>query len=458
MSLQVTLSDGTISREITAQVRALRWRIGMRAPYDVMAPPAECEVVLRNADGSASPARDEDGLLDPGTEVSITRLTEIGTQGFFVGRIVAVEPDMGGRGRRQTRLIVRSGDAWLDDVRVRVPVMANVRSDVLLDAVLDVPPLDQLTRSLDTGTQAFAYAGDQWGGGIRAANAVRQIVEAERGRFYITRGGVMRFLARDSLASSPTPDATFDRTAEKMELLHGADVINSVRVHVRPRSLGATGSTLWTLASAQKVRASGSLRLIVPMRDAQGRRAGAISVITPVPVTDYSANTAPDGSGTDVTASLSVTVLALEGSAAKLKFTNASGSPIYVLPDATLRGTPLLGGQPAVIEAADDTSAARYGPRLLEIDAPLIDSLDDADQTAALELARRPEPASNVRTLTLSERVRYDDALALTLFDAIRVIDTHTGIDAVYWIVGEAHEVTRGGARHTVTWTLEPVG
>lgn len=455
MNVQVTLSDGTISRGITAQVRALRWRIGMRAPYDLMAPPAECEVVLRNADGSASPALDADGLLDPGTEVSVTRLTDVGTQTFFVGRIAVVEPDMGGRGRRQTRLIARSGDAWLEDVRVRLPVMANVRSDVLLQAVLDVPPLDQLTRSLEVGTQTFAYAGDQWGGGIRAMNAVRQIVEAERGRFYTTRGGVMRFLARDSLASSPTPDATFDRVAEEMELLHGADVINRVRVHVRPRALGAAGSTLWTLASAQKVRANGSLRLVVPMRDGQGRRAGATSVIPPAPVTDYSANTAPDGSGTDVTASLSVTVLALEGSAAKLKFTNASGAPIYVLPGATLRGTPLLGGQPAVIEAADDTSAARYGPRLLEIDAPLIDSLDDADQTAALELARRPEPRSNVRTLTLSERVRYGDALALTLFDAVRVIDTHTGIDGVYWIVGEAHDIAQGGARHTVRWTLE---
>ncbi|NOG51992.1 MAG: hypothetical protein HND48_23060 [Chloroflexi bacterium] len=36
--MQVTLSDDVNSREITAQVRALRWRIGMRAPYDVMAP------------------------------------------------------------------------------------------------------------------------------------------------------------------------------------------------------------------------------------------------------------------------------------------------------------------------------------------------------------------------------------------------------------------------------------
>ena len=458
MSLQVTLSDDVNSREITAQVRALRWRIGMRAPYDVMAPAAECEVVLRNADGSASPALDEDGLLDPGVEVSITRLTDTGTQGFFAGRIVEAVPDAGGRGRRQTRLIAHSSDVWLNSVMVRVPVMTNVRNDALLDAVLDVPPLDQLTRSLDTGVQTFAYAGDQWGGGIRAVNAVRQIVEAERGRFFTTRGGVMRFLARDALASSPTPDATFDRIAEKMELFHGADVINTVRVHVRPRALGTAGSTLWTLASAQKVRASGSLRLVVPMRDAQGRRAGATSVITPVPVTDYSANTAPDGSGTDVTASLSVTVLALEGSAAKLKFTNSSGSPIYVLAGAKLRGTPLLGGQPVVIEAVDSTSAAKYGPRLLEIDAALIDSLDDADQTAALELARRAEPVTNVRTLTLSERVRYDDALALTLFDAIRVIDTHSGVDAVYWIVGEAHEVTQGGARHTVTWTLEPVG
>lgn len=455
MTLQVTLSDGVDSREITAQVRKLHWRLGMQAPYQLMAGPAHCEVVLRNADGSASPALDDDGLLDPGTRLSITRLTEAGTQVLFAGRIVTVEPDMGAHGKRQTRILVSSAEAWLPEVVVRVPVMADVRSDVLLAAVLDTPPLDQLTRLLETGTQTFAYAGDQWDGGIRADTAVYQIVEAERGRYYTDRAGIMRFLARDTLASSPTAAATFDRIAERAAMRHGADVINRVRVHVRPRVLGTAGSTLWTLASAQKVRASGSLRLVVPLRDSQGRRAGATSVITPVPVTDYSANTAADGSGTDVTAQLTVTVLALEGSAAKLRFTNASGSPIYVLPGAKLRGTPLLGGQPAVIEVSDDTSAARFGPRLLEIDAPLIDSLDDADQTASLELARRAEPRSSVHTLTLSERVRYADALALTLFDAIRVIDPHTGTDALYWIVGETHEVTQGGARHTVTWTLE---
>ncbi|NOG51991.1 MAG: hypothetical protein HND48_23055 [Chloroflexi bacterium] len=193
--------------------------------------------MLRNADGSASPALDEDGLLDPGVEVSITRLTDTGTQGFFAGRIVEAVPDAGGRGRRQTRLIAHSSDVWLDGVMVRVPVMANVRSDALLDAVLDVPPLDRLTRSLDTGVQTFAYAGDQWGGGIRAVNAVRQIVEAERGRFFTTRGGVMRFLARDALASSPTPDATFDRIAEKMELFTAqTSLTRCVSMCVRARS------------------------------------------------------------------------------------------------------------------------------------------------------------------------------------------------------------------------------
>ena len=58
--------------------------------------------------------------------------------------------------------------------------------------------------------------------------------------------------------------------------------------------------------------------------------------------------------------------------------------------------------------------------------------------------------------LTLGQRTRYADALALTLFDRVRVIDAQTGHDRTYNIVAEAHIVTAGGARHSVVWTLEP--
>ncbi|MGV2436193.1 MAG UNVERIFIED_CONTAM: hypothetical protein LVT10_16000 [Anaerolineae bacterium] len=48
-------------------------------------------------------------------------------------------------------------------------------------------------------------------------------------------------------------------------------------------------------------------------------------------------------------------------------------------------------------------------------------------------------------------------ARALTLFDRITLIEAHTQLEGDYWIVGEAHTVTQGGAHHQVEWTLEPV-
>src|SRR5690606_23168514 len=157
------------------------------------------------------------------------------------------------------------------------------------------------------------------------------------------------------------------------------------------------------------------------------------------------------------TAAVSIDVIALEGSAAKLRLNNASANTVYLMPGAQLRGTPLLGGQPASVEASDTISIAAYGLHPLELRLPLLDSAEFAADLAAWELERRAEPSGAVTMLTLSQRTRYADALALSLFDRARVIDAQTGHDRVYAIVGESHIVTAGGTRHSVVWTLEPV-
>jgi hypothetical protein len=43
------------------------------------------------------------------------------------------------------------------------------------------------------------------------------------------------------------------------------------------------------------------------------------------------------------------------------------------------------------------------------------------------------------------------------LFDVVRLRETHTAHDALYHIIAEAHDITLGGARHRITWTLEPL-
>lgn len=451
---RVTLSNTAHTRDITPRVLSLRWRIGMSRPYDAVAAPSSGEIVLDNRDQAASPELDAQSLFAPGTAVTIECQFD-GWQTLFAGRIAQAAPEMGSRGARRTVVALEGPEAALSRVSVALPVMANLRAGDIVGAALDLPPLDAIPRDLDSGASVFAYAGDRWDG-LSAESAIRQVADAERGRFYTTRDGTFTFRGRHAGLSNITPHAIFDSHADDARMIYGGALVNHVSVGLRPRALGAPASVLWTLASAQRLRPGAQFKLIVPLRDSAGRRIGAIDAVTPVAYTDYTASTSPTGAGSDATAAVTIDVIAVEGSAAKLRLNNGGANTVYLLPGAQLRGTPLLGGQPARVEASDAVSIAAYGLHPLDLRLPLLDSAESAADLAAWELERRAQPSGAVTMLTLSQRTRYADALALTLFDRVRVIDAQTGHDRTYAIVGESHIVTAGGTRHSVVWTLEP--
>jgi hypothetical protein len=451
---RVTLSNATHTRDITPSVLSLRWRIGMNRPYDSVAAPSSGEIVLDNRSRAASPELDAQHLFAPGAAVTIECQYD-GWQTLFAGYIAHAAPDMGDRGPRRTVITLEGPEAALSRVPVALPVMANPRAGELVEAVLDMPPLDAIPRDLDSGSSVFAYAGDRWDG-LSADSAIRQTADAERGRFYTARDGTLTFRGRHAGLSDVSPHAAFDAHADEARMVYGGALVNHVSIGLRPRALGTPASVLWTLAGPQRLRPGAQLRLIVPLRDSAGRRIGAVDAVTPVPYTDYTASTSPDGAGSDTTAAVSIDVIALEGSAARLRLNNTGANTVYLMAGAQLRGTPLLGGQPARVEASDAVSIAAYGLLPLDLRLPLLDSVDSAASLAAWELERRAQPSGAVTMLTLGQRTRYADALALSLFDRVRVIDAQTGHDRVYAIVGESHIVTAGGTRHSVVWTLEP--
>lgn len=453
---RVTLTRGATSRDITDALLEMRWRLGMAQPYDTLAAPAAGELLLDNRDQAASPELDADDLFAPGTAVVIA-YDDGDWQPLFTGVVARTVPDMGEYGQRRTTVFLEGADAALARLTVRTAVLADVFPGDAIAAILDTPPLDAIPRSLARGALPFVSVGDQWDDGLRADSAIRQIAAADRGRVHLTRDGTLTFRSRHTGLSDLSPHLTLNAEAETAALTYGSEMINAVRISLRPRAAGAPATTLWTLANAQRLRPGAQLSIIAPLHDGQGRRAGAVSVITPVAYTDFTANLNADGSGMDMTAHVSVTVLALEGSAARLQLTNSGTSTMYLQAGARLRGTPLLEGQPVTIEASDAASIAAYGQWPLSLSLPLLDSVEAAHDLAAWEVQARPEPHGRVTTLTLSDRVRYADALPLTLFSRVRLIDPHTGHDGVYAIVAEAHTVTRGGLRHSICYTLEPV-
>jgi hypothetical protein len=470
-----------MGEDITADVLALHWRLGMQAAHDSMAPPGTAQITLRNIDQTYSP---EINPLQPGQVVRIQSDDGSTVRTHFVGHITHIEPQPGDQGRR--RAIIHAADASWQFAQhiIRLPPQVNARADEVIEQILDRMPLRRaklkgywvlgklnhselatntrlpiatILRSLETGQSTFTYIGDTWGDGVPADAAIRQMAESERGRFFIDRSGQAVFYNRHHLLKATDSLATFVDDMAALEYDYGAGTISRVQVRLLPRSIGSDGTTLWELESPLRIpaRTDPPLQVIARFRDAEGRPIGALALMTPVPNLDYTAAEEANGSGIDLTGRVDVVLRRSDFSAVLLEIRNRANRDAYLQPGTRIRGTPLYTGDPLVIEQTSHNSLAFYSSQTLRFDLPALDSAEEADSLARYELARRKTPRGNIRSLTLSSTTHRAQILARTLFDRITVQEAQTGHSTDYFILAESHTVDLGSTRHHITWTLE---
>jgi hypothetical protein len=469
--------DGDFSdsgENISADVLALDWRLGMTQPHQHVAPPAVARVTVRSRDRRYSP---EVGTLPLtiGKRLRIQSDDGSTVRTHFTGFIESVEPKPGEHGERTSIIHAATPDAQFPQTIIRLPPLVNARSDNVILTLLDSLPLrraglanlwvleiedygeldsttrlapdETVPRSAEAGISTFAYVGELWN--IPADDALRQVVESERGRFFVNREGTAVFYNRHHALISASPAASFEDDMEALTYAYGDDFANCIRVSVIPRKVGEPNSPLWTLENPQRLP-PGVRRMIVSYRAADGSPMGALDVSH----LTFSVNSKSDGTGVPVEDVISV-IIEPGASAATLEFRNESGATAYLMPGAQLIGTPLLIGVPIEVEHADYTSITFHGQRMLTLNVPLVDSADEADQMARYESHLRHDPRGVVTAIETSTRTHPQQVLARTLFDRIVIGETQTGHDSEYLIIGEAHEVDLAGTRHRVRWTLE---
>jgi hypothetical protein len=466
-----------LGEAITADVLDMTWRLGMARAFESVAAPSTAQITVQNRARDYSPETTGDDLV-PGHRLRIQSDDGATVRTHFTGIISHIEPLPGDQGKRTAVIHVVGPERDLSENRVTLPLQANVTADTVIDAVLDAallrrPVLDgymivgvdghntvgthklfgqNIARSLETGKSILAYAGDTWGDGIPADRAIWELAESERGRFFFDRSGQAVFYNRHHTLLDVTPDATFDDDMDGLDYVYGVDVVNQVQVTVMPRSVGAADSALWTLGSNQKLT-PGVRHIIARFRDDNGNAIGALNVIPPRRYTDY---TALDDSGADASKVVNMGLVSADGGGARLVIDHTGSADVYLQAGTQVRGTPLIQTDPVTLAHQDMTSVTVYGLRMLTVAFPALTSLDEAEQMARYELARRKDPRGWVQTLRLSTRSHPADVLARTLFDRITIQETQTGHTGDYFIVAEAHTVNRGGTRHDVTWLLEP--
>jgi hypothetical protein len=445
-----------------------------------VAAPSSGRVRLRGADRAYSPEAAAQPLL-PGMPVRIQSVDEASvTRTHFTGYVERVEPAAGALGAGEALLVLCGRERELRERRVWLPPQTGKRTDLLIQAVLEAARLrdpligDRLqiglsgqatigsaklagtpfSAALQTGRSSFDYAAVDELDGLTAADALAEILLAERGRLYTRRDGAFVFLNRHyGLTAAPALTA-FSNDMDGLAYVYGAELVNAVRVRVTPRSTGTAGSVLWQATAALRVEPEQPRTVLARFRDPQGQAWGAVSVIPPLAVVDFSANSRADGTGEDVTARVRVRLVDWSTNAARLEVLY-SGVGAVVVTALRLRGTPLHIGDSLLVEHQDAGSVALYGLHSREWRSAAFTRAEEAEEMARWMVAARKTPRGRVQAMTLHAPQHQAAMLERTLFDRVSIHETQTGHSAVYHIVGEAHEVDRGGYRHRVRWLLD---
>lgn len=443
-----------------------------------------CQLTLRNADAFFTPNNTRSpfyGNLTIGRRVQVRATVGTDVNYLFTGYIEGIVPEDIAKQQHQRESTVSTYDLLrlLELRRVSTKTLFDYTTgewiDLVLDSfgwdgafTLDISRLDEgilgrldESRSIDDGKTTIPY----WQISDQAlSEAICDFVQAEGGIFYIRGDGVPVFEDRHHRPSDRDSLTTYTdaEIAELTQELISPE--NHIEVVVHPRRVGTPASVIWTGASAGApiLLAAGEIQeLYVSYNDPDtGNPCEATDVISPASTTDYTANTAEDGTGTNITANLSV-ALVEESNRYSVVVANSGSVDMYVTL-LQVRGTPLIADDVMSLVAEDLQSIGDYLQRDLTIDCALLSNTLEAQDRADYEIGIRAQPRTQVKRLRLAAG-NVQEKIAREISDRITIASESRQVSEDFFI--DAVTVTIDGkfGRDTffedidVAWELTPV-
>jgi hypothetical protein len=489
LALEVELSGlGNGWTDISADVLRspdLVIRIGIQgsSPFDRVASTGTLSFALDNSIGNSGAKL---GYYSPhhadvrsgwkigiGIRVRLTDPTTAGVTTRFIGRIDSIAPLPGIRLER--RVHVTAVD-WIDEVarwritpKVDINLM-NVGWEEAYDALVSagMPESRDLVVSsqIDVGME-LPYIFDTSSLTSTALSEFVKLAHSEGGLIYVDGNGTTRWMNRHARLSLTTVNWTLTHADfYGLDMPSSRDdIINTVRVTVHPKTVqeiddlsvvvyqlphgtsialatGETKSWLGTFTDPSSGLPTGVRDLEIPL----------------IGGTHYLANTGASGSGTDVSASVSVT-MTTGNFGAKFTAVNSSGAPAYIWVLAVL-GRLVRNYGEITKEVQDSTSVTNFGELVGDFDMPYNGSESVADGVGAYFLAHYKDPFEQ------AQRIRvFGDTTALVtqilgrdISSRIAVSETVTGLNEEFFINGIELRILPSGhiaAEYILTPTLD---
>lgn len=309
---------------------------------------------------------------------------------------------------------------FLNEKPLETSIYQNQRSDEIIEDILAGAGVGSANYQLDQGLNTVGFAWFEKGD--TAGDRIKALCEAEEAIFYQDETGVLRYENRDKYSKAPHNSVVW--TIEADEILNWAQdyssqIVNRVIVSGSPRSVKGEAE-IWRDGVEEEIPAGQSITIWANFQDPVS------SLTSPSATTDYTAYSISGGTGTNLTASVSIVTTTFAKSA-KMVITNASGSTAY-MNYLRIRGLPATVDYELTEIFQDTSSIGTYNEYQKKIDNPYIDSKTFA-RSIAQNMVRRYKDPNNIIRLTvrgiphlqLRDQVRvYDQDIAT--YENYRVI------------------------------------
>lgn len=460
------------NEDITGDVvGTLTWELGMR-PFEHISDENVLRITVYNGDKKYSPENTSSpltGMLLPNLLVQLKYDTVVMWQGLT--QDIRPAPLLFGE---RTAVIECVGiKSQLQDFEIYTSLYRNVTADVVIADIISqvahlpvtgtfwmigVPGFSELGQTtylgevadyavLDVGVHEFAYVGDNTQGEERSMSAwalIQNLMETERGHFFLGRDGRVVFWNRHHLINDTTVDLTIDNEADEINYATPiADLANFIEVQAFPRDESEnTDDLLWQLNQVLQIAPGETRELLAAYVDASGLALGG----------DDQALLATFSQG-------SASVIAEHlGQRSEITLTN-NGASAARLSNLQVQGRQITSRYPAVMRAKDDASIGLYGKRPLKLNLRLLDNIVDAQNIADWELLKRNSVAGRAESVLVESQISAatDDQIAKGMGDLLRLIDDQLQHDRNYHIIGERHSLEVGDGILQTEWLLQPV-
>jgi len=294
----------------------------------------------------------------------------------------------------------------------------------------------------------------------RDAGAAQQVIpvsKANSGALLLEDGGYLLLQDGGRLLLNESTTYDFDNTMQSLEAVYGNSFYNYVSVRNYPREVGTLVAVLFKLnapiylgASEIKENILGSF--IDPLGG--GTPINGNTMIAPVPNTDYKMFANSDGTGTDLTANLTVTA-AYTPAGVTYTLQNTGGSNGYVT-FLQARGFPVKMYNPIEQWAQDDPSILANGYSELIIDQKYSPTILPNVGLASIELGQEKSAKITIGKLNALANTNYELMASFLTGDIgslIKVVEAQTVTNAGYFIQNISFEIALSGII-TFSWLL----